>query len=78
MSNHKRRRPRTKSRRPHFARHDPDVRYWLCRWPAWWDIVFHTRPQRRKEKELEKKVLSGADPDEIVWPVDKKPHHYFW
>ena len=78
MANHKRKRPRTKSRRSWDKHNGDDMRYWQCRWPAWWDIVFHTRPKRAQEREMEHRVMRGADPENLAWPVPKKPHNYFW
>lgn len=52
--------------------------YWMNSWPAWWDLVFHRRPPRRRTKRLEQAVMQGRDPDDIAWPVAKKPHNYFW
>lgn len=46
--------------------------------PAWWDLVFHTRPWRATSKRLERAVLRGADPDVIAWPRNHRPHIYFW
>jgi hypothetical protein len=55
-----------------------DVYHWTRRYPAWWDREFHTRPHRANTRRLEKKVMKGADPDEVVWPLAKKPHNYYW
>jgi len=46
--------------------------------PAWWDLVVHTRRQRAASKRLEHSVLRGSDPDTVVWPVNHKPHIYYW
>lgn len=47
-------------------------------YPAWWDREFHTRPHRAATKRLERKIITGADPDDIVWPLRRKPHRYYW
>jgi hypothetical protein len=53
--------------------------YWLTRWPKWWDVVFHTRPKRRRQRQCIIAVLQGDDPDNIVWPLgNSKPHKYYW
>ncbi len=53
--------------------------YWLDHWPRHWDVVYHTRPRRRRERRLLKDVLCGRrDPDAIAWPVNHKPHVYYW
>lgn len=46
--------------------------------PAWWDLLFHTRPWRAESRRLERAILRGADPDETVWPTHHRPHIYFW
>jgi len=83
MAHYKRRRPRTTSV---HGRHDnrwkydprrPDWR-WMGNWPRWHDIVFHTRPHRRRTREAIVQVMQGHDPDAIIWPVEKKPHIYYW
>jgi hypothetical protein len=54
----------------------------LCQmssYPAWWDREFHTRPKRAETRRLERGILSGADPDNVAWPVSaRKPHVYYW
>lgn len=77
MANFKRRRPRTNVRgRHHDARSAPPSYNWMAHWPRWWDIVFHTRPRRRRTRVAEIKVMQGLDPDAILWPVEKRPHVY--
>lgn len=73
MANFKRRKPRTRTRgrsgRTHFFNH----------WPAWWDIMFHRRPERRRAAAVTAKVRRGEiDADQAAWPVGKKPHQYYW
>jgi hypothetical protein len=53
--------------------------FWLRHWPKWWDVVEHTRPRRREESARLNKVLRGVvDPDDLPWPLEKKPHQYYW
>jgi hypothetical protein len=82
--NFKRRRPRLHTR-AHYSRRELKRRLtqaghyaWMRHWPAWWDLQFHTRPRRARTTELERRVLQGDDPDNIVWPLSKKPHVYYW
>jgi len=49
---------------------------WLGSYPGWWDTMFHHRPRRQKELLAKRRVLKGEE--EILWPLDKKPHHYYW
>lgn len=52
---------------------------WLNNWPRWWDKIFHTRPHRRRTRVLENAVLQEKlDPDNVAWPLYKKPHSYYW
>lgn len=47
--------------------------------PAHWNILFHHRPARRKDKAACHKVLHGVDPDGMVWELgNRKPHVYYW
>jgi hypothetical protein len=50
----------------------------LHSWPRWHDIIFHTRPRRRRTKACEIMVMKGYDLDAILWPLEKKPHTYYW
>lgn len=84
MANHKRKRPRSMSglgSTNDIAR-EMKKRGIEWRWyrntPAGHHIVFHHRPKRREVKRLEQKILKGEDPDNITWPIAKKPHIYYW
>jgi hypothetical protein len=81
--NYKRGYPRTTHHsrgRDKHRRHQPDFNryYWLSQWPRSWDIVFHTRPRRRRTRVAEIRVMKGYDPDDVLWPLEKKPHIYYW
>lgn len=68
--NHKRKRPRTKSR---------SVGAFPSGTPAHWNILFHSRPRRRRDARTIRKLLSGADPDALLWETgNRKPHIYYW
>lgn len=54
-----------------------DWRWWQNT-PSSHHIIFHTRPRRRKERYFEQLVLKGGDADDMAWPLDRKPHHYYW
>jgi hypothetical protein len=55
-----------------------DDRSWLQNWPRHWDKVYHTRPCRAKNRRLEREIMNGTDPDNMVWPDGRKPHIYYW
>lgn len=84
MANYKRKKDRTQGRNRGYSYRAGNARFgkhhtfWTCHWPASWDIVFHTRPTRRANKAMTRKVLAGHDPDGVVWPLSKKPHKYYW
>lgn len=47
--------------------------------PSHWHRQYSTRPRRAKERALAKKVVDGkVDYEDIVWPLHKKPHNYYW
>ena len=47
--------------------------------PSWFNKLFNSRPSKRKNKVLCKKVKFNPDLyDATNFPVDKKPHHYYW
>lgn len=48
-------------------------------WPRWFDIVFHTRPQRRRAAQMLRNIAQGKiDADAANWPLAKKPLIYYW
>lgn len=51
---------------------------WYRMTPSSWHQVYHHRPRRRKERQLEVKIMKGEDPDGLAWPVARKPHNYYW
>lgn len=84
MANFRRRRPRLSTTHTGYSHRAGRNRYaapghrWMGNWPAWWDLVFHTRPRRRRTREAVVLIMQGRDPDGITWPVAKKPHVYYW
>ena len=52
---------------------------WNWSTPSLWNNLFHTRPWRRKTRRCEWRVLHDPDAaDGLIWPLDRKPHWYFW
>jgi len=48
-------------------------------YPKRHDLMHHTRPRRRRTKIIEIAIAKGAkDPDNVCWPLAKKPHIYYW
>ena len=72
---HKRRRPRSaSSSKPPFP---PSSRKGES--PAHWNILFHSRPRRRRDDNSARLVLRGADPDALLWdPGNRRPHVWYW
>lgn len=85
MAHYKRKRPRTSSS-GHYSGKGLEYRLgidarevsWLANWPRYWDKIFHIRPARARTHQLERGVILGDDPDNMVWPDGRKPHIYFW
>jgi len=75
MAHHRRKRARINT--PGSGRSGGE---WIDHWPAWFDLVYHTRPRRRRETALLKAVLDGtADPDNVAWPLgSSRPLEYYW
>ena len=48
---------------------------WLGNEPRWWRKLYKHRPQRRAAKQAERAARMGDDP---LWPLDRKPHEYYW
>lgn len=46
--------------------------------PAWWNIIFHIRPARRRDKRKLKLLMQGVDFENMVFEDYKKPHIYYW
>lgn len=81
MAHYKRKYPRTASSGPHYSKWESKKRnrHWMSNYPRWWDVVFHTRPNRRANTRMMRSVFIGnVDEDEAVWPLSKKPHKYYW
>ena len=86
MANFRRRRPRTRTSGKRYDKWKGkrlEARgiyyYWMGSWPSWWDILFHRRPTRRAEAAVAGAVMRGeVDPDAALWPLEKKPHKYYW
>lgn len=47
-------------------------------YPRWWDKMFHTRPRRSAVRALEREALISDEVADLIWPLDKKPHQYYW
>lgn len=74
MAHYKRHRPRSKAFGYRISRG-----YWLSHWPRHHDITYHTRPRRRAEAAVAAAIVrKGVDPDAAIWPLEKKPHKYYW
>lgn len=72
---HRRKKPRTVSN---------GKEVWRCgsrtgEAPSWWNILFHSRPKRRRTKAKLNEIMHGKDPDGIIWDLgNRKPHNYYW
>jgi hypothetical protein len=60
-------------------KHWPDEFNMMANWPRWWDVLYHTRPARRKAKAMMLKIRIGRiDPDDTMFPDYRKPLIYYW
>lgn len=70
MMNHKRKKSRTRSRSTGAFPNGT---------PSHWNILFHSRPRRRRSARTITRLLHGADPDTLIWDLgNHKPHKYYW
>lgn len=62
-----------------LARYHSD-KGWSMNTPSWWVREFMTVPQRQEVRRLIHKVhrLSLEDAAELMFPLAKKPHEYYW
>ena len=52
---------------------------WLQPTPPWWIRAMKTRPPRQKVRCLVKRTTELVDyEDAPLFPLAKKPHHYYW
>ena len=57
----------------------PDSTFWLGHTPKWWTKLFMTRPKRRENKRVCRRILCGENPDGMAFPLgNRKPHDYYW
>ena len=53
--------------------------WWMRNYPKWWDHLRHTIPRRQAERQTVHRTLRDPDHGENeVWPLDHKPHQYYW
>jgi hypothetical protein len=62
----------------------PKVKRWSDDWywantPGWWIALMHTTKRRRETRDLLMKTIRLKDyEDTPLFPLDKKPHIYYW
>lgn len=47
--------------------------------PGWWNSLLNHRPNRRQARLTER--LAAMNPKaagDLLWPLSRKPHWYFW
>ena len=61
------------------ASRDGQARGWNMTTPSWYNRDYHTKPRRAKTRKAIQQVLKLADyEDAPEFPLDKKPHIYYW
>jgi hypothetical protein len=56
----------------------PDEFNPMANHPRSWDIVYHSRPRRHRDKMTARAILKGADADATLWQLEHKPYVYYW
>lgn len=52
---------------------------WNWSTPSWWNRLFNNRPNRQAmQRALHAFTRNPELADGIVYPLDRKPHKYFW
>ena len=52
---------------------------WFMHTPMWWHHEMHTKPRRAKTRVATQRVYKLIDyEDAEEFPLDKKPHIYYW
>jgi len=46
--------------------------------PRWHDILHHSRRRRAAEDRCIARFIGGGDPEDLSWPLSKKPKIYYW
>lgn len=47
--------------------------------PKWWRRLYMTRPRRHANAACCARIVKGADPDGVIFPLgNRKPHVYYW
>lgn len=53
--------------------------WWMQNYPKWWDHIFHTKPRRAKERQALDRVKRDLyNGENELFPLDHKPHEYYW
>jgi len=77
---HKRKRPRTSGRGQNWnyaVKANKENNSIYSKVPSWYALAFETRPLRRKNKNLLRKVILDIDKADSVVFVDKKSIYYW-
>ncbi len=67
-----------------FKRHKPRTKNYRNRGrfpynPGWFNVLYNTRPKRRRDKAKCLSVMHGADTEDMVWGLPNvKPTVYYW
>lgn len=46
--------------------------------PAWWNRIHTTKVRRGHDSENIHRVMTGTDPDSLLWLPDSMPQFYYW
>ena len=66
------------TRRPYDIRYPYEMGFDFDKNPGWWDHLFSTEKNRRKERDLLRKLSKTVDLDGIEFDPWKKPKVWYW
>lgn len=46
--------------------------------PGYWNNVYTTRRRRAEERTHAQAIVTGADPDGLLWLPSNRPSEYYW
>lgn len=63
---------------PHRRNDIGDYFHWMTT-PSEWTHQMMTKPKRAQVRALVRKIKTdNCDQDDVAWPLNRKPHIYYW
>ena len=51
---------------------------WWQKEPKWWRKLMKHRKRRAEWRRCDSRIKKGYDPEDMTYPLDKKPWEYYW